>query len=203
MRIGLTGSIAAGKSTVSKRLCALGAHVLDADLVAREIVEPGTRGLSLLAETFGPEILTPDGALNRAALAARAFGDSDALKTLNAITHPLVVARMAELSDAWQAEHPKGVVVWDMALLIECGAWKRMDAIWLVTAAQETRLARIMARDGCTRAHALARMAAQMPEAEKRRYATVVIPNDGDEMALFQRVDACYAAACTAAEAAV
>ena len=200
MRIGLTGSIAAGKSTVSKRLAALGAHVLDADIVAREIVEPGTQGLFLLTEAFGPEILTPGGALNRGALAARVFGDAAALKTLNAITHPLVVARMEELSVEWAAEHPKDVVVWDMALLIECGAWERMDAIWLVTANEETRLARIMARDGCTREHALARMASQMPQGEKLRYASVVISNDGDETALYQQVDACYATACMAVE---
>ena len=84
--------------------------------------------------------------------------------------------------------------------MIECGAWERMDAIWLVTANEETRLARIMARDGCTREHALARMASQMPQEEKLRYASVVISNDGDEAALYQQVDACYAAACMAVE---
>ena len=134
MRIGLTGSIAAGKSTVSKHLCELGAHVLDADLIAREIVEPGTKGLSMLRDAFGEEVITPNGALDRAAMAARVFGDPAALKTLNAITHPLVVARMAELSDLWEAQHPTDVIVWDMALLIECGAWERMDAVWLITA---------------------------------------------------------------------
>lgn len=203
MRIGLTGSIAAGKSTVSKHLCELGAHVLDADFIAREIVEPGTKGLSMLRDAFGEEVITPSGALDRAAMAARVFGDPAALKTLNAITHPLVVARMAELSDLWEAQHPTDVIVWDMALLIECGAWERMDAVWLITAPETIRLARVMQRDGCTRTQALARMAAQMPEMEKRRYATEVIVNDSDEAALFQQVDRCYLAARAAAEKAI
>ena len=127
MLIGLTGSIAAGKSTVSGRLVHLGAHVLDADVVAREVVEPGTRGLAMLEQAFGSDILTESGMLDRRALAARVFGNAEMLRTLNTITHPLVVECMAERSAQWLSGHPKGIVIWDMALLIECGAWKRMN----------------------------------------------------------------------------
>ncbi|PWM61745.1 MAG: dephospho-CoA kinase [Clostridia bacterium] len=203
MLIGLTGSIAAGKSTVSGRLAHLGAHVLDADVVAREVVEPGTRGLAMLEQAFGSDILTESGMLDRRALAARVFGNAEMLRTLNAITHPLVVECMAERSAQWLSGHPKGIVIWDMALLIECGAWKRMNSIWLVTAEDETRMKRIMARDGCSREHALARMNAQMPQDEKLNYATTVLKNDGDAASLFRQVDDCYAAACKVAEAAV
>ena len=98
MLIGLTGSIAAGKSTVSGRLVHLGAHVLDADVVAREVVEPGTRGLAMLEQAFGSDILTESGMLDRRALAARVFGNAEMLRTLNTITHPLVVECMAERS---------------------------------------------------------------------------------------------------------
>ncbi len=195
MLIGLTGSIAAGKSTVAGRLSTLGAYVLDADAVAREVVEPGTDGLARLCAAFGREILSEDGTLDRKRLAGRVFSDPEARGILNGITHPLVVGFMEERAKAWLAKTPGGIAVWDMPLLIECGAWKKVDAVWLVTAEDEARLARMMARDGCTREHALLRMAAQMPQAEKARYADVVIPNDGDEAALLTRVDACYAAA--------
>ena len=178
--------------TVSGRLAHLGAHVLDADVVAREVVEPGTRGLAMLEQAFGSDILTESGMLDRRALAARVFGNAEMLRTLNTITHPLVVECMAERSAQWLSGHPKGIVIWDMALLIECGAWKRMNSIWLV-----------MARDGCSREHALARMNAQMPQDEKLNYATTVLKNDGDAASLFRQVDDCYAAACKVAEAAV
>ena len=200
MLIGLTGSIAAGKSTVSRQLRMLGAHVLDADMVAREIVEPGTVGLERLCEAFGEGILGPDGALDRKGLAQIVFHDPAALQTLNQITHPMVVGLMAERSAEWLKTHSSGIVIWDMPLLIECGAWERMDAVWVVTAPEETRLKRLMARDNCTLEHAMARMAAQMPQEEKLRYADVIIENAGDEAALLLQVEANFKAACAGAK---
>ncbi|MBE5785246.1 MAG: dephospho-CoA kinase [Clostridiales bacterium] len=189
MRIGLTGSIAAGKSTVSRRLSDLGAHILDADRIAREVVEPGTEGLSCIVSAFGKNMLLPDGSLNRKALANRVFVDEEALKVLNSITHPLVIETMRNRSDALEKADKNAPVIWDMPLLIECGAYREMDAVWLVAAERETRIARVMARDNCTREHALLRMAAQMPQEEKLCYANTVFYNDGSLDALHISVD--------------
>ncbi len=192
MRIGLTGSIAAGKSTVSKRLLDLGAHVLDADRIAREVVEPGTEGLLHIVSAFGKEMLSADGRLDRKKLAGRVFGDEAALKTLNAITHPLVLNTMRIRSDLLENSGKQVVVIWDMPLLIECGAYREMDAVWLVAADRDTRIARIMVRDNCTREHAILRMAAQMPQEEKLIYADAVFFNDGSIEELYDAVDRAF-----------
>ncbi len=192
MRIGLTGSIASGKSTVSKRLLALGAHVLDADRIAREVVEPGTEGLSRIVSAFGKEVLLPDGSLDRKKLAARVFGNDAALGVLNGITHPLVIDTMRSRSDELEKTDQKAVVIWDMPLLIECGAYREMDLVWLVAADREVRIARVMVRDNCTREHALLRMAAQMPQEDKLSYADTVIFNDGSMEELHVQVDRAY-----------
>lgn len=194
MKIGLTGGIASGKSMAARRLRTLGAYVLDADDVSRELTRPGGALLAPLAAEFGGGILTAHGELDRRALGAIVFFDKEKLARLNAITHPAIIRRMHRLADEYLAARPDGVAVLDMALLIECGEHKNVDAVWLVTAPEKTRLARIMARDGCTEEEALSRMAAQLPQEEKEKYADVIIKNDGGIAELFEKVDALYAA---------
>lgn len=189
--IGLTGSMAAGKSTVSRRLAALGAVVADADQAARRVVLPGSPGLEALAVRFGPGILGPAGALNRPALAALAFGDKKALADLNAILHPLI---REELEGELALAQSRGaaVAVLDAALLLETG-WQAMcDEVWLVTAPEEARIRRAMARDGMSREAAKARMAAQMQEDEKRALADVILENNGSLEEILAQVDAQY-----------
>ena len=181
--IGLTGSMAAGKSTVARHLAKLGAYVADADQAARRVVLP---------DTAGPGILRPDGALDRPALSAIAFGDAAALADLNAITHPRIRAEMeAELSKA-RARGMQAAVL-DAALLLEAGWQDLCDEVWLVTAPEEARLNRAMARDGLSHEAAQARMAAQMPEEEKRALADVILENGGSKEALFAQTEAAYA----------
>ena len=182
-RIGLTGSIAAGKSTVSNRLRALSAFVLDADQVAREVVGPGTEGLRRVLSAF--DVSDANGNLDRKALARIVFADAKRREALNAILHPLVLSEMerqAELSG-------EAVVMFDVPLLFESGMAAGMDEVWLVDAPEEVRVGRIMARDGATREEALLRMAAQMPDAQKRALADEIINNAADIAALYERVD--------------
>lgn len=192
-RIGLTGGIAAGKSAVTNRLRERGAAVVDADAAARAVVEPGTAGLQRIAARFGAGVLRTDGALDRPALAALVFEDAAARADLNAIVHPLVGEWMRAEEARLLAD--TRLVFWDVPLLYESGMAEWMDCVWLVSAPEELRAARIMARDGIPRAAALARIASQMPEAEKRRRADVILENTGSIEALHAQVDALYDAA--------
>ena len=185
--IGLTGGIGSGKSTVAALLAARGALIVDADAIAREIVEPGSPTLSLLVERFGPEILGQDGALNRTALASIAFSSSDLREELEAITHPAIgevfLKRLAEApTDA--------IVVHDVPLLAEsAGALARgYGAIVVVEAPRELRLQRLDGR-GVSKADAEARMAAQATDEERREIATHVIDNQGDHETLEYLID--------------
>ncbi len=193
MIIGLTGSIGAGKTTVSKRLCELGALILDADVFARQAVEPGSKGLDEIVRLFGPGMLRQDGTFNRAAMAAAVFADEQKRMILNGILHPLVLEKMKKSTLQSRGEQPERPVVWDVPLLIESGWAGQGDVVWLVTAERETRIARIIRRDGCTRAQAEARISAQMPDEEKRRYADEILINDGDTAQLLAQVNALYA----------
>lgn len=185
MRVGLTGGIAAGKSLVSSTLATLGAWILDADTISREVVEPGTDGLNAVAEEFGPGILRPDGSLNRAALGSEVFGNSEKLERLNAILHPLIKSEMLRRAEAIEREHPEDMVVFDVPLLIESGWQDVADEIWLVIAPVEERIRRIALRDGLDDEQAMKRIASQMPDEEKAKYADVIINNGGsiDELA--------------------
>ncbi len=175
--IGLTGGIACGKSTVSAYLKEQGIPVIDADVVARQIVEPGTKGLAQIAETFGNAYLNPDGTLNRAMLGAFVFSDPEALQTLNGITKPLLVEAIKAQIQSLQ-HHPR--IVLDIALLLEDDAYKRMvDTIWLVTVSPEQQLARLMARNGYSDEEARQRIHSQMSDAERRTYAHIIIDNSG------------------------
>lgn len=174
--IGLTGGIASGKTTVARMLAELGAVIVDADQISREAVMPGSAALTALVEEFGPDILLPDGALDRARVARTVFRDPEARKRLEAILHPairqLAHKRLTELREAGTE-----VVLYVAPLLIEAGAVSIVDEIWVVHVEQATQISRLMARDGITEQEALQRIAAQMPMEEKRKYGKVVIEN--------------------------
>ena len=189
--IGLTGGIGAGKSAVAARLAELGATVIDSDRLAREVVEPGTEGLAQVVEAFGPEILDADGALDRAALARRVFGDDEARKRLEGIVHPLVRDRAAELT---AAAPPDAVIVNDVPLLVEAGLARLYDKVVVVLANEETRLARLTRQRGMSIEDARARIAAQATDEQRRAVADVVIVNDGTLDELVEQVDAVWAA---------
>ena len=193
MIIGLTGSIGSGKSTAAKRLAQLGALVLDADAICRTLVEPGSRGLAEIINEFGRGVTDENGALDRAALAAVVFNDAHKRLALNAILHPMVLETLRLRAAQSAALEPLRSVVWEVPLLIECGWHEYCDEVWLVTAPREVRAARITARDGCTADDAYRRMDAQLSDAEKAKYATLILDNASDEAALFRLVDEAYA----------
>jgi dephospho-CoA kinase len=175
--IGLTGGIASGKSTVVQMLRELGARVLDADVIAREVVEPGTPALAEIAARF-PGVLTPDGRLDRARLGERIFAHPEERRALNAIIHPRIGAAFLEKTEALR-EAGATELVYDAPLLIENRLHEGMDAVIVVWVPREAQLARLMARDGLARTQAEARLAAQLPLDEKRRFATHVVDNSG------------------------
>ena len=179
LRVGLTGSIAVGKSFVAGVLAGLGCHVLDADEAARRVVEPGTRGLRAVAEAFGAEVLRDDGTLDRAALGALVFGDESKRELLNSILHPLIIAEQDAVLRRWELEDPRGVAVVDAALLIESGGYRRFDKLVVVHCRAEVQLERLMRRNNLAREEAERRIAAQMPQGEKLRYADFRIDSSG------------------------
>jgi dephospho-CoA kinase len=182
LRVGLTGSIAVGKSFVSSVFAELGCHVLDADQTAREVVLPGAAGLGAVVGDFGDEILGADGTLDRARLAALVFADEEKRLRLNHILHPFILARQDEILRDWEAEDPNGVAIVDAALMIESGGYKRFDKLIVVHCRPEVQLERLMLRSNLTLAEAQRRIASQMPQAEKQRYADYLIDtSDGFE----------------------
>ncbi|MFF4216068.1 dephospho-CoA kinase [Streptosporangium nondiastaticum] len=185
LRVGLTGGIGAGKSEVSRLLASYGAVIVDSDRIAREVVEPGTPGLAAVVAEFGDAVLTPEGALDRPALGAIVFADPDRLAALNAIVHPLVRARSAELE---AAAAPDAVVVHDVPLLAENGLAPLYDLVIVVDAGTETRLDRLVRLRGMTPEEARARMTAQATREARLAVADIVIDNDGPLDALEPQV---------------
>lgn len=184
LRVGLTGGIGAGKSAVSALLAAHGAVVIDADVLAREVVAPGTPGLAAVADAFGPGVLRPDGSLDREALGARVFGDLTARRRLEEITHPLI---RAETARRVASLPPGAIVVHDVPLLVEAGLARAYDLVLVVEAPREVRLARLAAR-GLPRAQARVRMASQATDARRRAVADIVVDNGGTLDELRERV---------------
>ena len=185
IKVGLTGGIGSGKSEVARLLSSYGALVIDADAIAREVVAPGTAGLARVVEEFGTGVLRPDGSLDRPALGAVVFADPDRLAALNAIVHPLVGARTAELMRA----APEGaVVVYDVPLLVENHLEDAYDVVVVVDASPETQVRRLVEHRGMAEADVRARMAAQVSREQRRAAADVVIDNNGDLDALRAQV---------------
>jgi dephospho-CoA kinase len=186
--IGLTGGIASGKSAVAEALRSRGAAIVDADLVARQVVEPGQPALAELVGRFGSQILGPDGRLDRKAMGALVFADPGARADLNRITHPrIAAASQAEIARHVQAGAP--VVFYEAALLVENRAHEWLDAVIVVAAPPEVQKQRMMARDGLDQAAAEARLASQLPLEEKLKVATWVIDNQGDRATLAAQID--------------
>ena len=175
--IGLTGGIASGKSTVVQMLRELGAHVIDADVVAREVVEPGTEGLRQVATRF-PGVVGEDGRLDRAKLGARIFGNDEERKALNALLHPLIHLSVLQQVEALGKAGVKEVI-YDAPLLIENGLHHGTDGVILVAAPREVQVERLRLRNGLSREEAEARIASQLPLEEKKKHATWIVENSG------------------------
>jgi dephospho-CoA kinase len=189
MRVALTGGIASGKSTVSRLLGELGAVVIDADQLAREVVAKGTPGLAEVVRRFGPEVLTQEGELDRPAVASIVFGDDHARRDLEGIIHPLVFQESARL----EAAAPEGaLVVHDIPLLAEGGRAQAFDAVVVVDSPHETQVARMLEERGWTREEAEARIAAQATREQRLEIATHVVDNDGSLEQLEARVRDLY-----------
>lgn len=192
--IGLTGGIASGKSVVALQLADLGAVVVDADVLAREVVEPGTSGLASIVAEFGPSVLTANGALDRAALGAIVFSDPSKREILNGITHPAIWARARELFDAAVAKDPDAIIVYDVPLLSEAAADRpmRFDLIVVVQASVETRIERMVSGRAMSRAEAESRLRAQATDEDRLKIADVVIDSDGSIEHTIEQVDALW-----------
>lgn len=192
-RVGLTGGIASGKSTVASLFAALGVPVIDADVIARDVVAPGSALLGKVRAEFGEEVLAPDGSLDRRALRTRVFGEGaeaiDARRRLESLTHPAIRAEM----DARSASAGGPYQILAIPLLVEGGARGRVDRVLVVDADEATQIRRLQARDGSTLSEARAILAAQTDRARRRAAADDVITNDGDLVALAAQVEALHA----------
>lgn len=194
--IGLTGNIGSGKSTVALRMQSLGAKIIDADQIAREVVQPGTPALQDIASKFGPDVLDITGGLDRKKMASIVFADPQAIVILNQITHPRIIDEVKRKINKFNREVKKdagsGVLVIDAPLLIEVGLDHIVDEIWVVKADRELQIARLAKRDGLTTEEALGRIAAQMPQEDKIKRAIRVIDNSGEKSATIKQVDRCW-----------
>lgn len=189
MHVGLTGGVASGKSVVAAKLAQLGAVLIDADALARLVVEPGTPGLAAIRETFGERMLQEDGTLDRAALGALVFSDEAAREKLNAIVHPLIREESARLR---QAAPSGALVVEDVPLLAESGQAPAYDVVIVVQAPREERIRRMVEDRGWTRQDAEARMAAQATDEQRAEIADYLLVNDGSREQLLARVEELY-----------
>jgi len=192
LKVGLTGSIAVGKSFVCECFSELGCHILDADQTARVVVAPGTEGLRRVVQEFGAEILNAEGKLDRKHLASIVFADDGRRKLLNSIVHPLVI----EVQDDWIREHeisdPDGVAIVDAALMIESGGYKRFDRIVVVWCEPAIQLKRLMLRDNLTLPEARTRIDTQLPQDEKKRFADHLIDTSNGLEETRHRVNAVF-----------
>jgi len=192
--VGLTGGIATGKSTVSHMLRGLGAEIIDADLLAREVVEPGRPAWHEIVGEFGRDVVSPDGTLDRKKLGAIVFADPERRKRLEAITHPAIRAAVQARLDELAARGFAGIVFYDAAILIEALGHKDMERLVVVITDEATQAARLRGRDGTDDAQGRRRIASQMPLAEKAKLADYVIDNSGDREATAEQVRRVFAA---------
>lgn len=179
LKVGLTGSIAVGKSTVCEIFRELGCHILDADQTARDVVEPRTEGLEKVIEHFGEGVLKSDGSLDRAALGNIVFADKAKLEILNSIIHPLVFRAQNDWIKSLENTDPKGIAIVDAALMIESGGYKRFNKLIVVWCNADIQVARLMKRDGFSKEEARRRIDSQMPQEEKKKFADFLIDTSG------------------------
>lgn len=175
LKVGLTGSIAVGKSFVCECFRELGCHVLDADKVTREVVQPGTEGLKEILHKFGSDVLLPNGELDRKKLAALVFANEDQRNLLNSIVHPLVIGAQDRWLSECEKADPEGIAIVDAALMIESGSYRRVDKLIVVWCEPAIQLARLMRRDNLSEEDAKMRIAAQMSQEDKKRFADHLI----------------------------
>ncbi len=193
LKVGLTGSIAVGKSEVTRIFGELGATCFDADVIARSVVAPGTVGLSTVVEAFGGDVVDEAGRLDRQALGRVVFSDPERRSRLEAILHPLIIAEQDRLIGEVAAVDPDAIVIVDAALMIESGGYKRFDALVVVHCEPQVQLERLILRDGLSREDALARIAAQMPQEEKLGFADYSIDTTGSLADTRVRAEAVWA----------
>ena len=179
LKVGLTGSIAVGKSFVLEVLRELGARTIDADQIARECVEPGTLGLTAVVREFGDAVLNANGSLDRPRLGAVIFADHARREKLNSILHPFIIARQDDVMRQWESETPNAVAVIDAALMIESGGYKRFDKLIVVHCQPEIQVERLMKRNSLSREEAELRIQSQMPQEDKMKYADYLIDTSG------------------------
>lgn len=191
LRVGLTGGLASGKSFVGRALAELGCHLIQADELGREAMEPGGEAYDAVVAEFGPQVLKEDGTLDRRRLAALVFENEDRLARLNAIVHPIVIRREEELMAEIARRDPHGIAVVEAAILIENGSYRRFDRLVLAWCRPEQQIERAMER-GLTREEAEARLRRQMPLDEKRRYAHYVIDTSGSREDTLRQVRELY-----------
>ena len=180
LKVGLTGSIAVGKTFVLGVLSELGCHVIDADVVARQVALPGSPGLKAVIDAFGEEVLKSDGSLNRARLGEIVFADEAKRQQLNSILHPFIIAAQDAQLRELELQDPKDIAVVDAALMIESGGYQRFDKLIVVHCRPEVQLQRLMRRNKLSREEVEQRIATQMPQEEKKRYADYLIDTSGD-----------------------
>ena len=192
--VGLTGGIATGKSTVSALLRQLGCEIIDADLLAREVVEPGQPAWTTIVAEFGQDVVTGDGTLDRKKLGAIVFADPERRRRLEAITHPAIRERFQARLDELAEKGFTGIVIFDAAVMIESGNYKNMDRLVVVVTDDATQAARLQERDGTDEVEGRRKIASQMPLAEKAKLADYLIDNSGDREATAAEVRRVFAA---------
>jgi len=193
LKIGLTGGIGSGKSTAARRFSALGARVYHADEISRRALDPGAICYDRVVSAFGPEVVQPDGTINRRRLGEIVFADEEKRLTLNEIIHPYVIQELFSRAERDLKDDPQGIAVFEVPLLFESGMSEQMDLNIVVSCDDEIRIRRVMERDLLTREHVLSRMRAQMTEEEKKLHADYILENNDTEQALIGQVDALYA----------
>jgi dephospho-CoA kinase len=194
LKVGLTGGLACGKTFVGEELQKLGCLLIQADELGHAVLEPGGEAYDGVVREFGPSILAAEGRIDRAALAAQAFGDPQRLARLNALVHPPVVRREEELIARHAAAHPHSIAVVEAAVLIESGSRERFDKIVVVTCGKEQQMARALRRPGAGRDDVQARLERQMPIEEKRKFADFVIDTNGEKEDTLRQTRAVYEA---------
>jgi dephospho-CoA kinase len=192
LKVGLTGGIASGKSFVGEALAGYGCLLIHADGLGHATLEPGGEAYEPVVQEFGREILTSDGAIDRRALAARAFADPERLARLNSLVHPAVIRREDETIAAFGATHPGGIAVVEAAILIETGSYSRFDKLILVICTEQQQVERALRREGALESDIRSRISRQMPLAEKRKFADFVIDTSGEKEDTLRQTRAVY-----------